>query len=101
MAAIDTQAQEDEANLRIQFKNFLTDENGDYVDKVRSMIDQKSKRLHIDLHDLRQYDQDMASDLLNKPLDFVLPLQEVLSEVIQTMMDPTEFQKEVALDGGR
>ena len=42
----------------------------------------------------------MASDLLNKPLDFILPLQEVLSEVIQTMMDPTEFQKEVALDGG-
>ena len=100
MAEIDIQAQEEEANLRIQFKNFLTDENGDYVDKVRSLIDQKSKRLHIDLHDLRHYDQDLAADLLDRPLDFILPLQEVLSEVIQTMMDPTEFQKEVALDGG-
>ena len=49
----------------------------------------------IDLHDLRHYDQDLAADLLDRPLDFVLPFQEVLSEVIQTMMDPTEFQKEV------
>ncbi len=100
MAEIDTQAQEEEANLRIQVKNFLTDENGDYVDKIRSLIDQKSKRLPIDLHDLRHYDQDLAADLLDRPLDFVLPFQEVLSEVIQTMMDPTEFQKEVDLDGG-
>ena len=75
MAEIDIQAQEEEANLRIQFKNFLTDENGDYVDKVRSLIDQKSKRLHIDLHDLRHYDQDLAADLLDRPLDFILPLQ--------------------------
>ena len=43
MAEIDTQAQEEEANLRIQVKNFLTDENGDYVDKIRSLIDQNRK----------------------------------------------------------
>ena len=87
----DQEREQDEANKNA-FKTFLENEDGDYFDKVRALIDSKKQRVMVNLHDLRAYDPALANDVINKPLKHILPFQEGLGEVVESM-DPTEYQK--------
>eukprot|EP00945_MAST-04E_sp_MAST-4E-sp1_P006148 g6148.t1 len=93
----DQEREQDEANKNA-FKTFLENEDGDYFDKVRALIDSKKQRVMVNLHDLRAYDPALANDVINKPLKHILPFQEGLGEVVESM-DPTEYQKQAAKGG--
>lgn len=94
-------AQPDEqldAEIKERFKAFLENEDGDYPDKIRGLIDNNKRRLLVNLHDLRGYDPKLAEDVVRKPLVHILPFQDALGEVVETL-DPSEFQKASA-EGG-
>ena len=60
-------AQPDEqldVEIKERFKAFLENEDGDYPDKIRGLIDNNKRRLMVNLHDLRGYDPKLAEDVV-------------------------------------
>ncbi|TDH71737.1 hypothetical protein CCR75_002187 [Bremia lactucae] len=75
------------------FQEFLENDGGygNYSDKLRNMMHQKSTRLIVDLNDLREYDSsftdpavgshvNLVSRLLRHPAEFVPPFEEAIQE---------------------
>ncbi|KAG3114091.1 DNA replication licensing factor [Phytophthora idaei] len=77
------------------FEQFLDNDGGygNYPEKLRSMIHQKSTRLVVDLNDLREYDSsftdpavggqdNIVNRLLRNPAEFVPPFEEAVKEKV-------------------
>eukprot|EP00501_MAST-03F_sp_TOSAG23-6_P000707 GSMAST32.ASY1.ANO1.735.1 assembled CDS len=86
MSGIGGMGEDDEeynANKR-RFQDFLDADDMDNVNmkKVQSMLDDKKTRFLLDLDDLRAFDADLCSRVLQTPLAFVPAFESALKDVV-------------------
>lgn len=78
------------------FEDFLASERTygehqqrDYKERIRGLLKHHGRRLLINLNDLRQANPTMATGLLQRPTEWLPPLQAALKEVASSLNDPT------------
>uniref|UniRef100_A0AAG5D2G4 DNA replication licensing factor MCM3 n=1 Tax=Anopheles atroparvus TaxID=41427 RepID=A0AAG5D2G4_ANOAO len=78
------------ADIQHEYLNFLDDEEdqGTYTTHVRKMINDKSKRLVVNINDIRRKNPPRAMSLLNSAFDEQLAFSRALKEYVSTI-DPS------------
>ncbi|XP_052867305.1 DNA replication licensing factor Mcm3 [Anopheles cruzii] len=78
------------ADIQLEYLNFLDDEEdqGTYTAHVRKMINDKSKRLVVNINDIRRKNAARATALLNSAFDEQLAFSRALKEYVSTI-DPS------------
>ncbi|KFB43616.1 hypothetical protein ZHAS_00011556 [Anopheles sinensis] len=78
------------ADIELEYLNFLDDEEdqGTYTAHVRKMINDKSKRLVVNINDIRRKNPARAMSLLNSAFDEQLAFSRALKEYVSTI-DPS------------
>jgi DNA replication licensing factor MCM3 len=88
-AVADGEREEFIANKRI-FGEFLDSDgnHGSYSEKVRTMMEENSFRLIVDLADLRAFQASLARQVLKKPLQFLPAFEDALKDLVLSI-DPS------------
>lgn len=77
------------------FEDFLSSDrqygggDRDYREMIRTMLRDGKRRLIINLNDLRQTNANLATGLLQSPLEWIPPLEVALREVATNLHDPS------------
>ena len=75
--------------FKAQFIDFLNPDggHGPHMDAIRKMIEDKGKRIKVDLADLRNYDAThetlLARTLLDRPTDLLPALQDAIADIVR------------------
>jgi DNA replication licensing factor MCM3 len=74
-----------------QFRDFLNPQNeeGEYVDRIHELKNggQQQQRLIVNLDELRQVSDELATGILNEPLRYMRPLESAVAEVAEALGD--------------
>jgi len=92
MASANNLAEEnsDIRELKRSFVEFLDSDRveGDYKDRIRTLIENKESRLIVNLNHLRQFDPELTIRLIRRPNAYMVALQQAAKEVAQNI-DPS------------
>eukprot|EP01035_Chromulina_nebulosa_P017748 gene17748-23347_t len=77
--------------LKREFVDFLESDihDGKYIDKIKTCLQDKSFRLIVNVNDLRNNNQRLATNVIRGPRKYMVALQEAAKEVISSNNDPT------------
>ncbi|CEH16256.1 mcm-domain-containing protein [Ceraceosorus bombacis] len=84
-------AQDDEQRDRARvFGEFLSDESSrtNYTDLIRRMLHQDHRRLIVNIDELRSYNRDLATGLLDSPNEFLPAFDIALRNMVDQLHDP-------------
>ena len=72
------------------FSEFLDDTSGeeDYRAATARMLDSDGRRLVVNINDVRAYNRDLASGVLNDPNGFLVPFETALHMLVEQIHDP-------------
>ena len=72
------------------FVDFLDDQSGttDYRSAIRRIIAADDRRLVVNIDDLRAYNRDFATGLLDDPNGYLPPFENALQVLVEQLHDP-------------
>ena len=77
-----------------RFQEFLDRIDGtDYRQKIRDMLSKGKFRLTVSIDDIRDFDKQFWSGLLNTPADYLPACERALRDTVLTLYDPLDFQQ--------
>lgn len=76
-----------------RFQDFLdsNDNETDYKDAVRQMLQRAGKRLTVSVDELREFDREFWQGLMLQPADFLPPAEAALKETVMAIYDPYQY----------
>lgn len=84
-----------------RFQEFLdsTDNETDYKDAIKTMLQRSQCRLVISVDELREFDAAYANGIMNEPADYLPAAESALKDAVMAIYDPYEFsESEVTAD---
>ena len=76
------------------FAYFLAPDNGEglYGEKVENMVNNKKKRLTVNLRDINEYDPNLRKNILSSPMDYIPSWEEALKDFVDHSQFPEKQQ---------
>ncbi|KAL0205544.1 hypothetical protein P9112_000851 [Eukaryota sp. TZLM1-RC] len=71
-------------HLRATFHNFLSSPNGRYLKEIGTLLEQYKTRLIVDLRHLRDFDPQVYTHVLQRPLECIPHFEAALNSIIET-----------------
>lgn len=76
-----------------KFQEFLDsgDNETDYKQAIKTMLQRSQRRLVISLDELREFDSEYAKGIMNEPADYLPAAETALKDTVMAIYDPYEF----------
>lgn len=78
-----------------RFQEFLdsADNETDYKDAIKTMLQRSQCRLIISVDELREFDAEYANGIMNEPADYLPAAESALKDAVMAIYDPYEFSE--------
>ncbi|QPG72953.1 hypothetical protein FOA43_000257 [Brettanomyces nanus] len=78
-----------------KFQEFLDsdDNDTDYKDTIKTMLQRGNRRLTVSVDELREFDSEYAKGIMNQPADYLPAAETALKDTVMAIYDPYEFSE--------